>query len=105
MFSIGLASSVVALAGFLFFLTHRIFGFKVLGHTPEEVPGTTSIVLAVFFFGGVQLLAIGIVGEYIGRIYHEVKRRPSFVVKAVNGMQPTPPARGGPVQAPAPSPD
>ncbi|MGO9356649.1 MAG: glycosyltransferase family 2 protein [Xanthobacteraceae bacterium] len=86
-FVLGLVSSVLSLAGFAFFLAHRVIGFKVLGHTPEEVPGITSVVLAVFFFGGVQLLATGVLGEYVGRIYREVKRRPSFIVKAVNGRQ------------------
>ena len=92
-FFLGLASSVISLAGFLFFLFHRLLGFKVLGHSPEEVPGITSVVLAVFFLGGVQLLAVGVVGEYIGRIYREVKRRPPFIVKSVNGQQIGRPAR------------
>jgi polyisoprenyl-phosphate glycosyltransferase len=82
----GLLSSALSLGGFAFFLAHRLIGFKVLGHTPEEVPGITSVVLAIFFFGGVQLLAIGVLGEYIGRIYREVKRRPSFIVKSVDGI-------------------
>jgi hypothetical protein len=38
---LGLASSVLSLARFLFFLFHRLLGFKVLGHSPEEVPGIT----------------------------------------------------------------
>jgi polyisoprenyl-phosphate glycosyltransferase len=86
-FFLGLASSLLSLAGFFFFIAHRLIGFKVLGHSPEEVPGITSVVLAVFFFGGVQLLAIGVVGEYIGRIYREVKRRPTFIIKAVSGQK------------------
>jgi polyisoprenyl-phosphate glycosyltransferase len=49
------------------------------------VTGWTSIVVAVLFLGGVQLLAIGILGEYIGRIYEEVKARPLYLVRdAVN---------------------
>ena len=75
----------MSLAGFVFFLAHRIIGFKIFGHTPEEVPGITSVVLALFFFGGVQLLATGVLGEYIGRIYREVKHRPSFIVKSISG--------------------
>jgi polyisoprenyl-phosphate glycosyltransferase len=45
------------------------------------VTGWTSLVVAVLFLGGVQLLAIGILGEYIGRIYEEVKRRPLYLVR------------------------
>jgi polyisoprenyl-phosphate glycosyltransferase len=58
---------------------HRIIGFKIFGHSPADVPGVASIVLAIFFIGGVQLLATGIIGEYLGRVYSEVKRRPSFI--------------------------
>ena len=87
-FIIGLVASVLSLAGFVFFLAHRIIGFKIFGHTPEEVPGITSVVLALFFFGGVQLLATGVLGEYIGRIYREVKHRPSFIVKSISGSPP-----------------
>jgi polyisoprenyl-phosphate glycosyltransferase len=45
------------------------------------IPGWTSLAVAVLFLGGVQLLAIGILGEYIGRIYEEVKRRPLYLVR------------------------
>jgi dolichol-phosphate mannosyltransferase len=82
-FILGLTASVLSLAGFVFFLLHRILAFKVFGHSPADVPGMTSIVLAIFFLGGVQLLAIGVLGEYIGRVYAEVKRRPGFIVKSV----------------------
>ena len=84
---VGLVASVASLSGFLFFLAHRVIGFKVFGHTPEEVPGITSVILAVFFFGGVQLLAMGVLGEYIGRIYREVKRRPPFIIKSMNSQE------------------
>jgi glycosyltransferase involved in cell wall biosynthesis len=82
-FFLGLISSALSLAGFVFFLLHRILEFKIFGHSPADVPGMTSIVLAIFFIGGVQLLAIGVLGEYVGRVYAEVKRRPGFVVKSV----------------------
>lgn len=51
----------------------------VLG--PEaSIPGFTSVLVAVLFLGGVQLLSIGVLGEYIGRIYNETKRRPLYIV-------------------------
>ena len=82
-FVLGLMSSVLSLVGFIFFLLHRIIGFKIFGHSPADVPGMTSIVLAIFFIGGVQLLATGVLGEYLGRVYSEVKRRPGFIVKSI----------------------
>lgn len=48
-----------------------------LGVTPR---GFTAMIVAVVFLAGVQLLFLGVVGEYVGRIYHEVKRRPHYVV-------------------------
>jgi glycosyltransferase involved in cell wall biosynthesis len=45
------------------------------------IQGWTSLAVAVLFLGGVQLLAIGVLGEYIGRIYEEVKRRPLYLVR------------------------
>ncbi|MCQ6559475.1 glycosyltransferase family 2 protein [Paenibacillus mendelii] len=50
---------------------------KLLGNT---VSGWTSLILSVWFLGGVQLLALGLIGEYIGKIYKEVKRRPLYIV-------------------------
>ena len=49
--------------------------------TSEIVPGWASITLPIFALGGIQLLILGIIGEYIGRLYTEVKERPLFIVK------------------------
>jgi dolichol-phosphate mannosyltransferase len=52
--------------------------FKIFG---SFVPGVTTTVVAVLLLGGIQLMAIGMIGEYVGRIYDEVKRRPLYVVR------------------------
>ena len=54
------------------------------------VTGWTSTVVAVLFLGGVQLLAIGILGEYIGRIYEEVKGRPLYLVRDMVNLEKAP---------------
>ena len=47
----------------------------------EVVPGWSSVVIAIFFFGGVQLFCLGILGEYLGKVYLEVKQRPRFLIE------------------------
>ena len=46
----------------------------------------TSLVILILVFGGVQLLSIGIVSEYVGRTYEEVKRRPRYVIDSTGGI-------------------
>ncbi|MEL6824068.1 MAG: hypothetical protein AAFP70_20110, partial [Calditrichota bacterium] len=49
------------------------------------IPGWASTVLPLYFLGGIQLIAIGVIGEYLGKMYKEVKRRPRFIVEKVAG--------------------
>jgi len=50
------------------------------------VEGWTALMIAILFIGGVQLICLGILGEYIGRIYNETKRRPLYIVKSQIGF-------------------
>jgi glycosyltransferase involved in cell wall biosynthesis len=76
------------IAGF-FFVIHRIFNFRFLGYTPADTPGLASLAVGVFFLGGVILIILGIMGEYIGRIYFEVKRRPFYIIDEIYNEQAT----------------
>ncbi|TQK45031.1 hypothetical protein FBY35_6569 [Streptomyces sp. SLBN-118] len=53
-----------------------------------DTPGYVTLLVAVTALAGVQMLMLGVVGEYVGRIYYEVKRRPHFLVKATNAGLP-----------------
>jgi hypothetical protein len=53
-------------------------GMKIAG---QFVPGVTTILIAVLLLGGIQLITVGLIGEYVGRVYEEVKDRPLYIVK------------------------
>ena len=53
----------------------------------NTIPGWTSLLVSVWFIGGTILMALGIIGEYVGKIYKEVKRRPRYFVEQTAGMQ------------------
>lgn len=82
----GLWISGLALVGILWVLATKLFSefFARLGFPP--VQGFTTIVISILFLGGIQLLSIGIIGEYLGRVYDEVKRRPPWVVADTAGL-------------------
>jgi glycosyltransferase involved in cell wall biosynthesis len=70
-----------SIAGFSFLLGAWYVIQKLVGI--ELTPGLSTTVLVVTFFSGVQLLSLGLIGEYIGRIYDEVKRRPMYIIDKV----------------------
>jgi glycosyltransferase involved in cell wall biosynthesis len=73
--------AIAALSAFAIFV---MIGLKVW-HGPEYPVGIPTITILVLFIGGVQLAGLGVLGEYVGRIYDEVRRRPLYIVdRAVN---------------------
>jgi polyisoprenyl-phosphate glycosyltransferase len=60
----------------------RLLGTGLLGY--PVVVGYTSTIVTILFLGGTQLISVGILGEYLGRVYDEVKRRPLFVIREVS---------------------
>lgn len=81
-FSIKPIRMITAL-GFLIFSISIIMlaYFLIVYLIGKTVPGWTTIVISVWAIGGLQLLALGIIGEYIGKIYMETKERPKFIVE------------------------
>ncbi|HJS31083.1 MAG TPA: glycosyltransferase family 2 protein [Alphaproteobacteria bacterium] len=77
---IGAIIAFVSLAAGAFFIVRTL----ILG---VDVPGYASLIVAVLFFGGMQLLTLGIIGGYLGRVFEEVKRRPLYVVAETWGFE------------------
>lgn len=71
-------------AGFSFLLMTIYLFYKLLGW--EILWGNPTLVILVSFLGGIQLISVGILGEYIGRIYEEVRQRPRFIVDRAEGF-------------------
>lgn len=78
---LGLSVSVLSFGVVLFYLVQKIF-FGI------GVPGFATLVIAIFFLSGIQLLTMGVIGEYIGRISEEVKQRPLYVLRRVTRRAP-----------------
>jgi dolichol-phosphate mannosyltransferase len=75
---LGVAAACLAVCGIVFVLYLKLF-------TGDVLPGWSAIMIAMLFLGGVQLICLGIVGEYIGRIYGEAKKRPLYIVAEDSG--------------------
>lgn len=83
--AMGMVCALIALLGIFYALFLRLF-------TNIWVEGWTALMIAVLFIGGVQLISVGILGEYVGRIYNEIKNRPLYVVQEYLGFDESGPA-------------
>jgi glycosyltransferase involved in cell wall biosynthesis len=85
---LGLCVSALAFIGVFFTLIQKLFSrqFEAIGLAPG--PGFPTIVVSVLFLGGIQLICLGILGEYLGRIYDEVKGRPHWILRECLGLNP-----------------
>lgn len=74
---------IITFLGLIIFLFSLIMGLYVLytHHMGYTIRGWTSTLIPIYFIGGVQLFCLGIIGEYIGKIYSEVKRRPRYIIE------------------------
>ena len=78
---LGLAISLLALAfGFFIIIDTMLYGNSVRGYP--------TLMVSILFLGGVQLISLGVIGEYLGRVYEEVKARPLFIVGEAVGLEP-----------------
>jgi dolichol-phosphate mannosyltransferase len=75
---LGFFCAMLAAMGIVWVLCERLF-------SGDWVPGWATLMLAILFIGGIQLISIGVLGEYIGRIYGEVKKRPLYIAGEVLG--------------------
>jgi dolichol-phosphate mannosyltransferase len=77
--ALGMVVSTTSFLGIVFVICWRLF-------TPYSIPGFASTASLILFVGGIQLLTIGVLGEYIGRIFDEVKERPTFIIAEKYGF-------------------
>jgi polyisoprenyl-phosphate glycosyltransferase len=87
---------LISLLGLLVFagsMAVTIWALWVALFTDSAIPGWASVVLPMYFLGGVQLLALGVIGEYLGKLYVETKSRPRYFIEQVIGESSTDSAR------------
>lgn len=83
-FSVKPISLILGMGLFIIFASAVALVYALISYcTGHVVPGWTSLILSIWFLGGLQLLAIGLVGQYIGKIYIEVKQRPRYNIEKI----------------------
>jgi dolichol-phosphate mannosyltransferase len=88
---LGFFAVLVSLMAGMFVLIWRLCGIRFMGYTAHQLPGWAAIIGALFFISGLQFLILGCLGEYVGRIYAEVKQRPRWIARETLGLPTEPP--------------
>jgi len=85
---LGFIISGLSFVGAMFTFLQKVFARQFAAIGLEPGPGFSTVVVSITFLGGVQLLCLGILGEYLGRIYDEVKGRPHWIISQAAGLTP-----------------
>ena len=83
---------IAGYSGLVFAFIAMLYGAYLMARTMlfgVDVPGYASLMVAVVFMGGVQLVVLGIIGEYLGRMYNEAKQRPLYIIDSTLGLPAT----------------
>lgn len=78
---------IAILLGLILSLLSGVYGLYVLWisvFTDKTVEGWTSVILSILFIGGINMILLGIIGEYVGKIYIQIKKRPHFLISKTN---------------------
>ncbi len=80
-------------SGIAFLVLLTVLYKKLILGGPQAIPGWASTMTSILFLGGIQLMSVGIIGEYIGRIYNETKARPAWIVARYRNLGDRDPSR------------
>jgi dolichol-phosphate mannosyltransferase len=100
----GIAVGMFAMFAGLWFLIQYVGNITIAGYNPRQGRGWTSLILAILFLSATQLFGLGVLGEYLGRLFEETKNRPMFIVETALNIDVTP-AMAGDSMADVSSPD
>jgi len=81
-FPLHIATALGVMVSFISFL-YAVYAIYARLFTNQTLPGWTSVLVAVLFLGGVQLLSLGLIGGYLGKAYEELKQRPSYIIRDI----------------------
>jgi len=85
---LGMTVGALAFALGVVVLVQYLGDYTIAGYNPRQARGWTSLVLTLLFSSAVQLFCLGILGEYLGRLFEEAKRRPVYLVRRRIGVDP-----------------